>query len=160
MSALRGYGIEPESLPVDPNGIDTGLDDYRQSLIVRRARERVRYPKRDRIHVPSAFDVLFGKGTPFQDHPGNIRFRSKILEHQKRYEKAGRGEKLRVAQAIVGIIIQNGGMFLKPDSMGSWVSVDNNTARAKVSYSFRTARKMSKKQSLSGHELLSIRQTG
>jgi len=140
MSSLRGYGIEPESLPIDANGQLTGLDDYRQSLILRRAKERLRYPRRQRIQVPSSFDVLFGKGTPFQEHSGNKRFRALVAEHHKQYEKVGRGEKLRVAQAIVDNVIQNTGMFLKPD-MGSWISVDNDVARSKVSSNFRTVRK-------------------
>ena len=97
------------------------------------------------------FDVLHGKGTPFQEHPGNQRFRAKVAEHHKQYEKVGRGEKIKVAQAIVDNVIQNAGMFLKPD-IGTWISVDNGTARDKVSATFRTMRRMSKNRSLPEHE--------
>ena len=141
MSTLRGYGIEPNILPVNEEGQFTDLDQYHECLALRRARERMKYPRRSRIHVPSIFDVLFGKGTPYQDHTGNRRFRALIADHQKEYEKSERGEKLQVAQSVVDHVIQNTGMFLKPDDMGSWISVDNNTARSKVSSAFRTMKK-------------------
>ena len=141
MSSLRGFGIEPEMLPIDSSGEVKDLEEYRQSLIVQRARERLRYPRRAKIYVPSVFDVLFGKGTPYQDHTGNRRFRSLIVDAQKKYEKAGRGEKLQVAQAIVDNVIEESGMFLKPDDMGSWNVVDNEFARSKVSSAFRSMRK-------------------
>ena len=150
MSSLRGYGIEPDILPIDEDGQITDLEEYRESLVLRRVGERLKYPRRSQIHVPSIFDVLFGKGTPYQDHTGNKRFRALIADHQKQYEKSGRGGKMQVAQSIVDNVLQNTGMFLKPDD-GSWITVDNDSARSKVSSTFRTMRKSNRAGMNSGN---------
>jgi hypothetical protein len=101
------------------------------------------------IYVPMSRDVLFGKGTPVQNHVGNKKFRALIADCQKRYEKANNGEKTNLAQEIVDIVIQSTGMFLKPDGE-IWFPVENNTARRKVSTAFRTLR-MTYNQSKSGN---------
>ncbi|KAL3926587.1 MAG: hypothetical protein SGBAC_013413, partial [Bacillariaceae sp.] len=142
LSSLRGYGIESDNLPLNGDGRLTDLEDFRQSLVLQRAKERLRYPRRSRIHVPCMFDVLFGKGTPYQNHAGNRQLRSMVSEQQKKYDKSERGEKLAVAQGIVENIIHNAGMFLKPDG-NTWIAVGNDTARTKVSATFRTLRRSS-----------------
>jgi hypothetical protein len=92
------------------------------------------------IYVPMSCDVLFGKGTPIQNHVGNTKFRGLVADCQKSYEKAQKGLKLILAQEIVDTVIQSAGMFLKPDG-GVWVPVENDAARRKVSTAFRTLRK-------------------
>jgi hypothetical protein len=91
------------------------------------------------IYVPMSRDVLFGKGTPIQNHVGNKKLRALIEDCQKRYEKAQKREKTILAQAIVDTVIESSGMFLKPDG-DMWLSVDNDAARTKVSAAFRTLR--------------------
>jgi hypothetical protein len=85
-------------------------------------------------------DVLFGKGTPIQNHVGNKKFRALIVDCQKRYEKAKKGEKIILAQEIVDSVIESSGMFLKLDGE-MWLSVGDDAAKTKVSTSFRTLRK-------------------
>jgi hypothetical protein len=85
-------------------------------------------------------DVLFGKGTPIQNHVGNKNFRLLIADCQKRYEKAQKGEKITFAQEIVDTVIESAGMFLKPNG-DVWVPVENDAAKTKVSAVFRTLRK-------------------
>jgi len=104
-----------------------------------RAVERLKEPKRQKIHVPSKFDVLFGKGAPFQSHLGNIQLRSLVSERYKAYAKAAKGQKSQIAQEIVQTVQQNGGLFLRPDGE-SWVCVKDDVARQKVSALFRTLR--------------------
>jgi hypothetical protein len=91
------------------------------------------------IYVPTSCDVLFGKGTRIQNHVGNKKFRALIADCQKSYEKAKKGEKIILAQAIVDTLLESSGMFLKPDG-DVWVPVDNDAARTKVSAAFRTLR--------------------
>jgi hypothetical protein len=85
-------------------------------------------------------DVLFGKGSRNQDHAGNKKFRALIADCLKSYEKAKKGEKLILAQAIVDTVIESSGMFLKPDG-DVWIPVENDAARTKVSVAFRTMRR-------------------
>ncbi|CAJ1970008.1 unnamed protein product [Cylindrotheca closterium] len=155
MASLRGYGIELERLPLNRDGKISDLEEYRQGLLLQRARERLQHPRRNRIHVPCMFDVLFGKGTPFQNHVGNKRFRLMVTEQQQRYTKSERGEKLQVAQDIVDNVIENSGVFLKPDGE-SWIAVENDAARAKVSATFRTMRRTNKRLQSSCKNLPSI----
>lgn len=115
--------------------------EHLQRLKNQRKKERLAQPKRTRIYVPSQFDVLFGKGTPFQDHVGNIKFRSLIADCSKEYDNGNqKGGKMTIAQDIVDTVRESSGMFLKCDEDGSWVDVDNLTARKKVSTAFRTLR--------------------
>eukprot|EP00980_Cylindrotheca_fusiformis_P027555 scaffold21162_cov83-Cylindrotheca_fusiformis.AAC.1 len=141
-ASLRGHGIDPGILPLtDGFGgtIIKNLESFHETLRTQRQRERKVGPMRSTIFVPSQEDVLFGKGTPIQIHPGNKRFRGLISEYQKRYEKAKKGEKIMLAQEIVETILESSGLFLKPDE-DVWNVVDDDVARNKVSNAFRTLR--------------------
>ena len=104
-----------------------------------RRRERLNFPLRSTVFVPASMDVLLGKGTPFQNHPGNIRLRELISDHIKHYDKAQRGEKKAIALGIIDAIRQSGGLFLKQDG-GAWSRVTDEVARLKVTAAFRTFR--------------------
>ena len=89
--------------------------------------------------MPFSQDVLFGKGTPFQNHPGNMRFRELIADHIKQYDKSQKKEKKDIAFGIIDTIRQSGGLFLKQDG-GLWTRVNDEVARLKVTAAFRTFR--------------------
>jgi hypothetical protein len=140
IASLCGHGIEPDNIPVTEGGTISDIDSYRQGLVRQRRQERLSQPRRMMIYVPMGRDVLFGKGTPAQNHVGNLKYRALIADCQKRYEKANNGEKTILVQDIVDIVIQSSGMFLKPDGE-IWFPVENDAARRKVSTAFRTLRK-------------------
>lgn len=71
---------------------------------------------------------------------GNVKFRNFIADCRKSYEKAKRGEKLRLAQEIVDTVKQSSGLFLKGDGANGWVVVDDASACSKVGAVFRTLR--------------------
>jgi hypothetical protein len=125
---------------VGEGGTILDIDSYRQRLVRQRRQERLSQPRRTMIYVPMSCDILFGKGTRIQNHVGNKKFRVLIADCQKRYEKAKRGEKILLAQAIVNTVIESSGMFLKPDG-DVWLPVENDAARTKVSVAFRTLRR-------------------
>ncbi|CAJ1940028.1 unnamed protein product [Cylindrotheca closterium] len=140
MSSLAGFGILPGTIPVTKGGEISNLQAFRERLMEMRAEERCQQPRRQKVHVPFKVDVLFGKGTPFQTHPGNIQLRSLVTARYKIYQKAKkRGQKRQIAQEIVETIHQNAGLFLRPDG-DLWVCVDNDGAIQKVSALFRTIR--------------------
>jgi hypothetical protein len=106
---------------------------------------------------PRQFDVLFGRGK-VKDHFGNIHLHKLIGLQQDRYDAAERWEKTVIAEEIVSVIRGRDGRFLKliavagnstskhyPCSKKRWVEVDPETAREKVSHTFRSRRTKSGK---------------
>jgi hypothetical protein len=90
------------------------------------------------IDDPLPNDVLLGRGKPIQQRPGNIRFREMLEKHMDKYgQQSKMGEKNKVSACIVHMVKEEGGRFLKELKDGGWVEVDEATARAKVSHSFR-----------------------
>lgn len=91
------------------------------------------------IFLPSSKDVLFGRGRPFQEHPGNVRFSLIIDSLQPRYEVARRSEKTVIAEEVVKKMKSRGGRFLRRLD-GCWEEVSDIMAREKVSQAFRSLR--------------------
>ena len=56
---------------------------------------------------PTEFDVLFGRGKPYQDHPGNLRLHQLVKARKESYMKARRHEKTEIAYNIVEMIKQD-----------------------------------------------------
>lgn len=99
-----------------------------------------------RISQPSRFDVLFGRGKPYQGHAGNIRLHKIVDLYKPRYSQARRHEKTEIAEEIVQFIKSAGannnnnkpGRFLKRmENEEAWVEVSDSIARDKVSHALR-----------------------
>lgn len=77
-------------------------------------------PNQEKI-VPCPDDVLFGRGLPIRQLPGNVRFHGIIEDHIEQYEKTdSRFEKTVIAEMIVRTIKEKyGGRFLK-QVRGGW----------------------------------------
>jgi hypothetical protein len=87
-------------------------------------------------------DVLLGRGKPIQKHPGNVRFRQMLDSIIEKYGKGEKGAKVRAVAYIIDLVKVEGGRFLKELEDGGWVEIDEATARAKVSHTFRTRRQV------------------
>lgn len=136
---LSGHGIDPACLPLTAKGeISDRLEDCRR-LEQQRQHERLNFPPRRNFDVPFCNDVLLGKGTPFQIHPGNKNLRFLVADRYKSYEKAQKGVKKVIAQEVIETIHNGGGLFLKQDG-GTWIPVKNDVALLKVGAAFRTLR--------------------
>ena len=96
----------------------------------------------DVIYDPLPNDILFGRGKPIQQRPGNVRFREMLDTHVSKYDKGEKGAKVAMTASLVHLLKEEGGRFLKELDCGGWVEVDEAAARAKVSHSLRTRRKM------------------
>lgn len=90
---------------------------------------------------PTCHDVLFGRGK-VKEHPGNILLHELIAERRARYELSEKWQKTVIAEEIVAIIRERSGRFLKQEKgdKTSWIPVDTETAREKVSHTFRSGR--------------------
>eukprot|EP00980_Cylindrotheca_fusiformis_P029843 scaffold23925_cov157-Cylindrotheca_fusiformis.AAC.6 len=136
--SLKGYGIQPSFLPtILTNSFDR--KPYIQWLEEQRREERRTKQRRTRIYVPGIFDVLFGKGSPLQNHVGNVKLRGLIADCRLKYEKAEKGKKHLVTRAVVETVKESSGLFLKQDG-GAWVAVDDRQAELKVATLFRSLR--------------------
>ena len=94
------------------------------------------------ITIPSANDVLFGRGSVNQEHVGNIRFRAFITEMKPKYDRAERDERGKMATYIVETIKSTSGRFLREDRQRNcWAEVDDVVARNKVTHAFRNMRR-------------------
>jgi len=87
-------------------------------------------------------DVLFGRGKYVVDHPGNMKFRRLVDVYMHKYEEAERLEKTCIAEAIVQMIQESNGRFLKKEPGSDWEEVDGPAARKKVAHAFRNRRKL------------------
>jgi hypothetical protein len=94
-----------------------------------------------RVDTPAAFDVLCGRGKPFQEHQGNKRMRQIVNELKERYQCVPRNRKVLVAEEVIGRIKEKGGRFLKLSGRDYWVEVSHPTSLEKVSHSFRTLKR-------------------
>ena len=117
------------------------------------------------VFVPTSKDVLFGRGRPFQEHAGNVRFTTMLESLQEHYESLPRNEKTGFAQDIVVEMKSQGTRFLRQAAVviapaGSrsnvgnrnagnfgWEQVNDAVAREKVSQAFRSMRSYGKKSS-------------
>lgn len=99
-------------------------------------------PDAKRVNQPTQFDVLFGRGKPYQGHTGNIRLHKVVELYKPRYCQARRHEKTEIAEEIVQFIKNGGGnkagRFLKrEEGQECWVEVSDAIARDKVSHALR-----------------------
>lgn len=90
-------------------------------------------------------DVLLGRGKRSYKHFGNVCFRKLVQECLAYYNhpQTTVHDKKRLTKSIVQQVQQSGGRFLRETANG-WASVDDETARLKVSHVFRNARSKAK----------------
>jgi hypothetical protein len=94
----------------------------------------------EKIRRPAQFDVLFGRGKPYQGHPGNIRLHKIVDVYRVRYMRARRFDKFALAEDIVRNIQAppEAGRFLKrAEGEDYWEEVSDPVAREKVSHALR-----------------------
>jgi len=83
-------------------------------------------------------DVLSGRGGGTNVHPGNCVFRDLINLHRRSYLKASKNEKPKISRAIVAVIREQNGRFLRQDGMTNlWFEIGDHVAREKTSQALR-----------------------
>ena len=69
----------------------------------------------NKIHDLTEIDILSGRGSGINDHPGNMSFRELIHQHKKEYQQTKkRDEKHRIVSNIYQQLSSAGSNFLKP----------------------------------------------
>ncbi|CAJ1969412.1 unnamed protein product [Cylindrotheca closterium] len=109
---------------------------------------RSRALPKNAVDIPFRVDVILGRGTPFNSHPGNKRLHEIVADHYDEYDRETRAGKTKVAEGIVAMVHEYGGKFMKlDDECGMWIEVSPVDARNKVAHSFRRKREFSVKGS-------------
>lgn len=83
-------------------------------------------------------DVLSGRGGGTNVHPGNRNFRDLINLHRRDYLQAKKNDKPSISRAIVKVVRDSGGRFLKKDEKANlWFEIGDTQAREKTSQALR-----------------------
>ena len=95
--------------------------------------------------VPTRMDVLFGRGRPIQENPGNVRLQMITEVHKARYQQAERDDKARIAAVVTNAIRTCGiqpGRFLKRkiegDENSPWIPASEDEINTKVRHGLRS----------------------
>ena len=95
--------------------------------------------------VPTRMDVLFGRGRPIQQHPGNIRLQMITEIHKARYQRSDKGGKTMIAAEVTKAIKACGnspGRFLKRkdemDEESPWIAASEDEINTKVRHGLRS----------------------
>jgi len=115
------------------------------------------------IYNPNPADVLFGRGGAVNTHPGNVFFRSQVIQYHNQYTKArNHAEKSRVVSFIRDAIKRRGGRFLKCKTASKiWFTVDERDATVKTMQSLRDVKTSNEAgESLSGSNSHSTEPSG
>ncbi|CAJ1970318.1 unnamed protein product [Cylindrotheca closterium] len=139
---LSTFGINSILLAVSQSG-EKKTEKHRELMKVIKSIEvaKLLTPEKLTVLVPSATDVLLGRGKPIQNHPGNIRL-GLIAESQlEEYDEiANRLDKTKLAEMTMAKMKDAGVRFLSRDDNGFWELAAERLARERVSSTFRTVR--------------------
>lgn len=135
-------GRRPESSLILLDGNTLHMDRIPFRTPVSAGHDHLQQPaSTSRILRPAHMDVLFGRGKPYQSHPGNNRLHEVVELCKDRYSQARRHVKTEIAQEIVDYIKVGctvPGRFLKRvEGDGTWAEVSDDVARDKVSHALR-----------------------
>ena len=149
------FGITSSIFPIDQNGnLKKGVvDEYIQRLKTwEEEAERNRSQRMDEmpgdVELATSKDVLLGRGSPYQTHPGNIRLGKIIETRQDEFNKAPRFQKTVITWEIVKVIQRDiGGRFLERDEVtDTWKVCSDELARSKVASGFRVLARSQRRQ--------------
>mmetsp|Transcript_12000 Transcript_12000/g.28694 ORF Transcript_12000/g.28694 Transcript_12000/m.28694 type:complete len:457 (+) Transcript_12000:52-1422(+) len=141
--SLLSYGIPVNDFPISETG-ELKLNNHLKWIERRRKKELFlssRVPIGTTVDLPARYDVLLGRGRPFNQHWGNRRLHDVVADRYDEYNQQTRANKTQLAQEVVDYVHNYGGRFLKQcDDSGMWMEVCNLDARNKVGHAFRRAR--------------------
>ena len=135
------FGFPIDALPVSDCG-ELKRERHRELL---KAKRKCEVLSLDPVLIPSNNDILFGRGKPYQKHPGNLRLGLVVESLAGRYGELSNKEKTALAQEVLTKMKNAGIKFLKQVD-GVWQSVDDSCSREKISNTFRSIRLSKVKQ--------------
>lgn len=104
------------------------------------------------IEQPNNEDVLFGRGNSIKAHPGNVYFRSLVMQAKPIWDETPKFEKPTIAAQIIDSITNTdvpGGRFLKHDSAtGLWRTATYAEAMDKTKKALREKKRPQQKTTM------------
>jgi len=141
---LQTFGIQVINIPINTNSGKIKTANHHKWLRMQKIQEDAILEKKPflGIECPEQADVLFGRGWPKMNHPGNAHFRDAIESRLNEYNAANsKKEKTIISWTVVSELRDSGARFLREDESGFWMEVSDEVARQKVSIGFRDIRK-------------------
>ena len=116
------FGIPQDILPFTSNG-KLKLSNHKAFLEQQRNREQRTVESKmqdqregispslavERVIVPSNVDILLGRGSQYQSHPGNARFHHIIQEYIDFYNQGDKFDKTVLAELVLSVVKHGGG---------------------------------------------------
>ena len=127
----KSYPVLATSIVLETNSV---LEPASHSLA-----ESSDVPNSGKIESPRPYDVLFGRGKPYQIHKGNRRLHRIVAAHKPRYLKSKQNKKCEIAKMILRLVKEGNSepvRFLRREGY-FWVEVPYEVAREKVSHALR-----------------------
>jgi hypothetical protein len=135
ISSLENVSTTRPSLSRSINGLGPSTPDVVDST------QRSSSAPGTSVSSPTDNDIMLGKGAKSNNHPGNIRFRETVESMKPKYREQGTSKKgkKKVTLDCLEKIQAYGGRFLELVSVNpeTWVVVQNNKAREKISQRIR-----------------------
>jgi hypothetical protein len=153
--ALQTFGIPSDQVPIVPSTGKVILKNHLKWLELCKLKDDNfkmygREWEFDRYHqiieCPSHSDILFGRGRPIMNHPGNAVLRNVVRLKLEEYCNVPSNKQATTLTWEVVRILKDkyGARFLKEETTQSnglgWIEVSNDTARLKVRVAFRDKR--------------------
>jgi hypothetical protein len=153
--ALQTFGIPSDQVPIVPSTGKVILKNHLKWLELCKLKDDNfkmygREWEFDRYHqiieCPSHSDILFGRGRPIMNHPGNAVLRNVVRLKLEEYCNVPSNKQATTLTWEVVRILKDkyGARFLKEETTESnglgWIEVSNDTARLKVRVAFRDKR--------------------
>lgn len=140
----RGDGRDQPHAPITsaPNDHATVSDKYKKQQL-REIQSKKDTTKNSSPIVQSLekfcreCDIVFGRGAPLRQHPGNIRFRRIVSKYNKKYGDASKHEKTLIIQNVIRELQSEGAKFLMMDDSSGVTEASPDEIRMKVSHRFR-----------------------
>mmetsp|Transcript_4017 Transcript_4017/g.9277 ORF Transcript_4017/g.9277 Transcript_4017/m.9277 type:complete len:495 (-) Transcript_4017:264-1748(-) len=82
---------------------------------------------------PRDQDVMLGKGKSYQNHPGNIYFRTFLEKYLDDYDKSPRNKRPQVCTKLAHMLKSKGMRFIEQQELEVWVECDSKAAEKKIS---------------------------
>lgn len=144
--ALLGYGIPVDVLPLDNAGYVIH-ERFENQVSLRRKVEEERneiLAASNVIDCPTQYDVLLGRGKPYQGFPGNVRLNQLVELQNTAYEEMNKTGKTAIVLEIVHAIHKLGGRFLRKTNAATNAATNattSTTAATKTSAAATSDRK-------------------
>lgn len=94
----------PSSPPLSKTTAEEEQRDASLANVDERGDDEDADTEEEKIFVPRKYDVLFGRGRPLQDHPGNLRFHRIVNRARASYLMSRKEDKIGVARDVLSEI--------------------------------------------------------